>query len=243
MNSREIIKKLKARAKPANIAGMARFGIRPQAEVLGVSVPFLRQLAKQIGKNHSLAGELWNSGIHEVKILASMVEEPKLVSAKQMDNWIKKFDSWDICDQTCMNLFYSQKDVFKKCFKWAGKKSEFERRAGFALMACLAVKDKRAADKNFIKFLPVIKKYATDERNYVRKAVNWALRQIGKRNLALNREAIKTAKEILSFGQRKNSKAAKWIAVDALRELQGAALNRMVRGAAAQRGLKVKKRT
>lgn len=235
MIGREIIKKLKDRARPSNIAGMARFGIRPQAKVLGVPVPFLRELAKQVGKNssyaktsedrHQLAQELWGSGIHEAKILASMVEEVKMVNGAQMDRWVKDFDSWDVCDQTCLNLFYAHQDAFRKCYQWSRQKDEFVRRAGFALMACLAVKDKKAADKDFIKFLPMIKKYATDERNYVRKAVNWALRQVGKRNLVLNKEAIKLAREIAKI----DSRAARWIAADALRELQSGAVQRRLK--------------
>ena len=235
MTRQEIINKLKIGAKPANIIGMARFGIRPQAQVLGVVMPFLRQLAKQIKKSpadrHQLAAELWQSGIHEAKILASIIEEPASVSTGQMDAWIKDFDSWDVCDQVCLNLFYGLKPAFGKCFIWAKRQKEFERRAGFALMASLAVKDKKAADKEFIKFLPIIKKCSADERNYVRKAVNWALRQIGKRNLTLNKEAIKLAEEIYKI----DNKTARWIAGDALRELQSAAVRQRLE-------IKIKKR-
>jgi len=224
MNYDEIIKKLKSLANPKNLAGMARFGINSK-NTLGVSILNLRETAKQTGKNHMLALELWDSGIHEARILASMVEEIDKISEKQMDSWARDFDSWDVCDQVCMNLFYQLPVASKKCFKWAVKKEEFVRRAGFALIACLAFKNKKLTDKEFLKFFPLIKKYSNDERNYVRKAVNWALRQIGKRNLALNKAAIKEAKEIFKI----SNKAARWIAGDALRELQSEAVQRRLK--------------
>ena len=219
MTSDEIIKELKFCANPKKVAGMARFGINAK-NTLGVSIPNLRSLAKKIGKNHSLALKLWNTGIHEARILASMVEEVEKVTEKQMDSWVKDFDSWDVCDQVCMNLFCQTKVAFKKCVQWSKSQEEFVRRASFALMAWLAFKDKITADKEFIRFFPIIKKYATDERNYVRKAVNWALRQIGKRSPSLNKKAIKVAKEIYKF----NNKASRWIAADAIRELTSKAV-------------------
>ena len=222
---REIIKKLKSSANPKNVAGMARFDIRPKTTVLGVPIPVVRKIAKEAGRSHILAQQLWRSGIHEAKILASMVEESGKVSGAQMDKWTAGFDSWDICDQVCLNLFFDHPLTFKKCAVWSGKKSEFVRRAGFALMATTAFKNKRAKDNDFIKFFPLIKKYATDERNYARKAVNWALRHIGKRNLKLNKKAIALAREISKI----DSKSAKWIAADALRELQSEAVQRMLK--------------
>ncbi len=221
MRREEVIKKLKSLANPKNIEGMARFGIKP-GKILGVSIPNLRKLAKQIGKNHQLAQQLWQSGIHEARILASMIDEVDKVTKRQMDAWIKNFDSWDVCDQVCMNLFDKTPYAFDKAKKWATRKKEFEKRAGFALMACLAWHDKETKDKEFLKFLPIIKKESIDERNYVKKAVNWALRQIGKRNLSLNKAAIKTSKEI----QKINSEAARWIANDAIRELAGEAVQK-----------------
>jgi len=151
-----------------------------------------------------------------------MVEELKLVNSAQMNKWVAGFDSWDVCDQVCLNLFFGHPLAFEKCAEWSHNKKEFIRRAGFALMAVVAVKNKEAGDSDFINFFPLIKKYATDERNYVRKAVNWALRQIGKRNLRLNKEAIKLAQDVSKI----NSKSAKWIAGDALRELQGIAVQK-----------------
>ena len=216
----QIVKKLKSWSNPQNIAGLARFGINPN-NTLGIPIPKLRSLAKQLGKDHQLAQKLWDSKIHEAKILASMIDDYKLVNGRQMDKWIKDFDSWDVCDQTCMNLFVFADQAYKKCFIWSKKNKEFERRAGFALMASFAFKNKNLADRDFIKFLPIIKREAKDERNFVRKAVNWSLRQIGKRNLKLNREALEIAKEILKI---KNSKSAQWIAKDAIRELTGRAV-------------------
>ena len=214
MTYQEIIKTLKSNANPKNAEGMSRFGITASNK-LGVRIPVLRTLAKEIGKDHKLAFKLWGSKIHEAKILASMIDEVDKVTKTQMDSWIKDFDSWDVCDQVCMNLFDKTPYAFKKAVVWTKKKPEFEKRAGFALMACLAWPDKTSSDKEFIKFFPYIIKNSTDNRNFVKKAVNWALRQIGKRNINLNKEAINIAKEI----QTVNNKTAVWIANDALREL------------------------
>jgi len=219
MTTREIINHLKKNSNPKDREGMARFGINPKY-ALGVRVPVLRGLAKKIKKDHNLAQELWKTKIHEARILASMVDEPEKVSEKQMEAWVKEFNSWDICDQVCMNLFNKIPLGWKKALEWPKRKEEFVRRAGFSLMACLAWNDKKAKDRDFLKFFPIIKKYSTDERNFVRKAVNWALRQIGKRNKNLRKQAIKIAEEILSASRRINSKSAKWIAQDAIRELK-----------------------
>lgn len=217
----EIIKKLKKLSDPKNVKGMARFGIKPD-KALGISIPNLRKLAKEIGKNHKLALQLWKSEIHEARILAGMIDEVDKVTKKQMDLWIKGFDSWDVCDQVCANLFDKTSFAFKKAIEWTRRKEEFEKRAGFALMACLAWHDKEAGDNKFIKFFPAIKRESIDERNYVKKAINWALRQIGKRNRNLNKEAIKIALVI----QKIESKSARWIANDALRELKSEAVQK-----------------
>jgi 3-methyladenine DNA glycosylase AlkD len=214
-----IIKRLKSLANPKNVAGMARFGIKPH-KVLGIPMPYLRQTARRIGKNHTLAQELWASGIHEAQILASLVDEAHLVTERQMEQWPKDFDSWGVCDQVCMNLFDKTSFAYAKTLAWGQRKEEFIKRAGFALMAALACHDKQAPDKSFLRFLPAIKRAATDERNFVRKAVNWALRGIGKRNLTLNKAAIKAAQEIHKI----DSKSARWIAADALRELSSDAV-------------------
>jgi len=158
-------------------------------------MPVLRKMAKEAGKDHKVARELWLSGIHEARIMACLIDEPELVSEEQMETWVKDFDSWDVCDQCCSNLFDMTGFGYQKAIEWSARDEEFVKRAGFVLMAVLAVHDKRSPDTVFQKFLPIIKREAEDNRNYVRKAVNWALRQIGKRNLNLNKEAIKTAKE------------------------------------------------
>jgi len=215
MEYQEIIKELKSSSSPKDREGMARFGINPKY-ALGVRVPVLRSLAKKIGKDNVLAKALWKSKIHEARILASMIADPERVTEKQMEEWVKDFNSWDLCDQCCMNLFDKMPGAFERAIAWTKREEEFVRRAGFALMACLAWHDKTAKDKEFERFFPFIKKHSGDERNFVKKAVNWALRQIGKRNNALNKKAIKLAKEI----QRLDCKTAKWIANDALRELE-----------------------
>jgi len=183
-----IIKKLKSLSNPKAVEGMARYGINPEKN-LGISIPQLRKTAKEIGRNHKLALNLWETGIHDARIMAGMIDEPCKVSEKQMEEWAGDFDSWDVCEQVCMNLFKRSPIVYKKAIEWSGRSEEFVKRAGFALMAILAVSDKKAADEEFIKFFPYIKKESTDSRNYVKKAVNWALRQIGKRNLNLNKIA------------------------------------------------------
>lgn len=230
MDSKEIIKDLKTYRNEKNVAGMARFGITGKNVLGGPNIPTLRKMAKQIKKEagesaHNIALELWQSGIHEAKILASMIDDPKKVTAKQMDDWIKDYDSWDVCDQVSMNLFDNTDIAFKKAVEWTKRKPEFEKRAGFALMAALANHDnKNNHDAELKKFLPIIMRETSDERNHVKKAVNWALRQIGKRNEKLKKEAIKTAEEILKLDNKKvyteRSRSAQWIAKDALRELK-----------------------
>ena len=216
-----IIEKLESLSDPEAVKGMARFGINPE-NTYGVSIPNLRKMAKEAGKDHALARQLWTSGIHEARILASMIDAPKVVTEEQMEAWVKDFDSWDVCDQVCMNLFEKVPLAWKKITDWSEQEEEFVKRTAFALMACLAWHDKKAVDEKFIELLPVIIKGSTDERNFVRKAVNWALRNIGKRNLSLNKAAINAAKEI----QRIDSKAARWIASDAIRELTSEAVQK-----------------
>ena len=214
MNTNEIINKLQSLANPESVKGMARFGIKPE-KAYGVCIPDLRRLAKQIGKNHTLAGKLWSSGIHEARILAGMVDDPAQITESQMERWVKDFDSWDLCDLCCSNLFDKTAFAYEKAIEWSERPQEFVKRAGFVLMAVLAVHDKTAGDDQFKQFFPIIKREATDVRNFVKKAVNWALRQIGKRNRNLNQQAIKVGQEIKSI----DSKVARWIAGDALREL------------------------
>jgi len=217
----QIIQKLKSLANPKNVEGMARFGINPN-NTLGISVPVLRDIAREAGKDHQLAQELWASGIHEARILACFIDKPEMVTEFQMESWVKDFDSWDVCDLCCSDLFDRTKFAHQKAVEWSGREEEFVKRAGFTLMAALAVHDKKASDADFLKFLPIIKRESTDERNFAKKAVNWALRNMGKRNLDLNKMAIKTAEEI----QKIDSKSARWIAADALRELTGEAIQK-----------------
>lgn len=219
MTTKEIVKKLKSLSDPKNIEDMKRFAVGGK-NTLGISMPVLRQIAQDLGKNHQLARELWASEIHEARILASLVDEVKLVNEKQMDSWVKDFDSWDVCDQVCMNLFDKTEFAFNKAIEWASRMEEFQKRAGFALMACLAwhQKEGKEIDKKLKKFFPIILRESTDERNFVRKAVNWALRQIGKRNAALCAQALQTAREILK--KYPNNKTAHWITQDVIRELK-----------------------
>lgn len=224
MQYNEILNRLKTLSDPKAVEGMARYGINPE-NAYGVSIPNLRNIAKETGRNRALAQELWASSIHEARILASMIDDPKMTTEEQMESWVKDFDSWDVCDQCCMNLFEKTPFAYRKAVEWSAKGEEFIKRSGFVLMARLAVSDKKAEDEQFEAFLPIIKREAHDNRNFVKKAVNWALRQIGKRNAHLNRKAIETAKEI----QGMDSKSAKWIASDAIRELTSQAVQERLR--------------
>ncbi len=217
-----ILAKLRSQSNPKNIAGMARFGISVKG-ALGLSMPFLRSLGKQIGTDHALAIKLWRSGVHEARILAGLIADPKLTDRKLMESWVKDFNSWDICDQVCMNLFDKTPFAFEQAVRWAKNEKEFVKRAGFALMAVLASHRRDLPEKEFMPFLPLIKKGAADERNFVKKAVNWALRQYGKRNLKAQGIALRTAREILSLANSAKdpaaSRSARWVANDAIREL------------------------
>ncbi|MCK4829471.1 DNA alkylation repair protein [bacterium] len=211
----DILKKLQAKAKPANVEGMAKFGIVAEKR-MGVSVPDMRKIAKETGKNHNLALELWKTGIPEARIVAALVGDPEKLTEKQMEDWVKDINSWDICDQVCMNLFEKSPYAEQKIFEWSAREEEFVKRTAYALIACLAWHDKDASDQAFTKYFPVIKNGSTDDRNFVKKAVNWALRNIGKRNIELNQAAIQVAREI----QAVDSKSARWIASNAIRELE-----------------------
>jgi 3-methyladenine DNA glycosylase AlkD len=221
---KDVLDKLRSKARPDQLAGMARYGMAIERR-LGVSVPDMRKLAKDIGKDHKLALELWKTGIAEARMVAAMVDEPDKLTEEQMEDWVKDINSWDVCDQVCMNLFEKNQLAWKKIIDWSAREEEFVKRTAFSLLACLAWHDKKASDEKFIELLPVIIRGATDERNFVKKAVNWALRNIGKRNLSLNKAAINAAKEI----QRLDSKAARWVASDTLRELEGGAVQARLR--------------
>ena len=215
----DVLDRLQSKAKPEQLEGMAKYGMTVEKR-LGVSVPDMRELAKELGRDHKLALDLWRTGIAEARILVGMVGDPAKLTDEQMEEWVKDINSWDVCDQVCMNLFEKNQLAWQKIIDWSEREEEFVKRTAFSLMACLAWHDKKASDEKFIELLNVITRAATDERNFVKKAVNWALRNIGKRNLNLNKAAINTAKEI----QRLDSKAARWIAADAIRELESEAV-------------------
>ncbi len=220
----QVLKKLKDLSSARVREGLARFAI-PTEKALGVSLPAMRKLSRQIGKNHALAGKLWKAGLLEARLLATLLDEPARVSEAQMDRWAKDFDSWAVCDACCGNLFDKTPMASRKAAEWSRRKEEFVKRAGFALMAALAVHDKKASDGKFLIFLPIIQRESHDDRNFVKKAVNWALRQIGKRNLRLNRAAVRTAEKMRAM----ESSSAKWIAADAWRELESAAVQRRLK--------------
>jgi 3-methyladenine DNA glycosylase AlkD len=221
---KDVLDKLQSKAQPEQLKGMAKYGMAVEQR-LGVSVPDMRKLAKEIGRDHKLALDLWRTGIAEARIVAAMVDDPAKVTEEQMEKWVKDIDSWDVCDQVCMNLFEKNQLAWKKIVDWSEREEEFVKRTAFSLIACLAWHDKKTRDEKFIELLPVIIRGATDERNFVKKAVNWALRNIGKRNLNLNRAAINAAKEI----QRLDSKSAPWVAADAIRELESHAIQSKLR--------------
>ena len=217
----QILRALKSHYKPENIAGMARFGIVTK-KAYGVSAPELRKLARQIGRDHDLAQRLWASGIYDARLLAALIDDPKQVTEEQMESWVADFDNWATCDGVCLHLFDRTPFAHRKAIEWSARDEEFVKRAGFALMAVLAVHNKQAPDAAFERFLPIIERESDHDRNFVKKAVNWALRQIGKRNSALNSKAIAAAERI----RKRQTRAARWIAADALRELQGEAVQK-----------------
>jgi 3-methyladenine DNA glycosylase AlkD len=224
MSVESILAGMRSKADPKAVAGMAKFGISSQG-TLGLSMPLLRSMAGRIGRNHELAQGLWNSGVHEARILAALVDEPKKVTELQMEKWVADFDSWDVCDGCCGNLFDRTPFAYEKAVAWSKRGEEFVKRAGYVLMAELAVHDKEAPDDAFLGFFGPIERGSTDSRNFVKKGVNWALRQIGKRNLKMNRAALQLAGKI----SKMESPSAKWIASDAIRELKSEAVQKKLR--------------
>lgn len=219
MTVAEIVKKLESLGSPENVAGMERFGI-VTVKSFGLTAPVLKQFAKEVKKaaddRHALAQELWDTGIYDARAVAFLIDDPKQVTRKQMEDWARDFDNWATVDGTCSYLFCRTPFAYEKAFEWVDREPEFVKRAGFSLMAYLAVHDKKADDSKLAALLPVIESHSDDDRNFVRKAVNWALRQIGKRNLNLNKLAIESAERI----KLQDTKPARWIASDALRELR-----------------------
>ena len=214
MTAREALAWLKRRGSKRNVEGMARYAIT-SPKVFGVSSVPMRALAKQCGRDHALALELWDTGWHEARIVASLVDDPARVTPAQMDRWARDFDNWAVCDSVCGHLFSRSPHAWVKARQWTRREAEYVKRAGFSLMVGLTVHDKKADDQRFLPFLPIIERHADDDRNFVKKAVNWALRQIGKRNPALNAAAVIVARRLAT----RNSPAARWIGKDALREL------------------------
>lgn len=208
-----VVEKLKSLADDKVRDGMARYAI-PSDNALGVAVGKMRELAKQLGRSHELALELWDTGWYEARMLATFVDEPERVTAAQMDGWCRDFDSWAICDTACFHLFDRTPHAFAKVKQWANSREEFVKRGAFALLACLALHDKRSGDEPFLRCLPLIEKAATDDRNFVKKGVSWALRGIGRRP-TLKQKSVELAQRLAASPDR----AARWIGKDALRDL------------------------
>jgi len=219
MTTNQILKRLRAASSAANVAGMARYGIR-SARAYGVATPTIRAIAKELGRNAELATLLWSTNVLEARILATMIAEPPQLPEEEVERWVREFDCWSVCDSACIGLLWKTPFAWRKVREWSRRQPEYERRAAFALLAALAVHDKNATDKQFRAALRLISKAATDERNFVKKAVNWALRQIGKRNAGLREAAIQVAESLAAAGSR----SARWIGHDALRELRRKAL-------------------
>jgi 3-methyladenine DNA glycosylase AlkD len=222
-----VVARIEGLGSEADRVGMARYGINVE-RAAGVSIYELRRIARELGSDHELALALWATGLHEARHLAGMVDDPALVDEAQMEDWVRAFDSWDLCDQTTSNLFDKTPFAYAKAREWCGREPEFEKRAGFATIAALAVQDKTAGDEPFLEFLELVRREAGDGRNYVKKAVSWALRNIGKRDLALNAAAVTCAEQILAAAEAggEGARSARWVARDALRELRSEKVRR-----------------
>ena len=214
-STNDILKRLRAAGSAANVVGMARYGIRP-AKAYGVATPVIRSIAKELRNNPDLASALWSTNVLEARMLATMIADPLQIPEEEVERWVRKFDCWSVCDSACIGLLWKTPFAWRKVREWSRREPEYERRAAFALLAGLAVHDKKASDKQFRAALRLISKAAGDERNFVKKAVNWALRQIGKRNTGLREAAIDTAESLIAT----ESRSARWIGHDALRELR-----------------------
>jgi 3-methyladenine DNA glycosylase AlkD len=214
-STNDILKRLRAAGSAANVVGMARYGIRP-AKAYGVATPVIRSIAKELRNNPDLASALWSTNVLEARMLATMIADPLQIPEEEVERWVREFDCWSVCDSACIGLLWKTPFAWRKVREWSRREPEYERRAAFALLAGLAVHDKKASDKQFRAALRLISKAAGDERNFVKKAVNWALRQIGKRNTGLREAAIDTAESLIAT----ESRSARWIGHDALRELR-----------------------
>ncbi|MDB5050005.1 MAG: hypothetical protein JWO30_3076 [Fibrobacteres bacterium] len=218
MSADEVVKRLRKSGSQKTIDGMARYGI-PSTRAFGVPMGAMLKLAKEVGKDHALAKALWTTGWYEARMMSSLVGEPEKVTAAEMTAWAADFDSWAICDTVCFKLWDQSPLAWKMAPKWAASKAEFVKRTGFVLMACLSHHDKHAADKDFLAFLPLIEKGASDDRNFVKKGVSWALRGIGGRSAALNKAAVILAKRLAASPED----AACWIGKDVLKQLSARA--------------------
>ena len=210
----DILKWLEESRNSKNVDGMSRFGINTY-KAFGVPMPALRAKAREYKNNHALAVGLWNTGIHECRLMAPLIADPKLTTPLLIQNWVEEFDSWDVCDQCCINLIRHMPFAHNKIWEYAPDDREFVRRTAFVLIATLAVHDKKVDNDDFLRYLGLIAEYSGDNRTFVKKAVNWALRQIGKRNFTLNEAAAEAAGELASSPLP----SARWIGKDALREL------------------------
>jgi len=219
----EILRKLKEAGTADNATGMKRFGISGSM-IYGVKVPVIRRIAEETGKHHGLAAELWETGIHEAMILATMIEEPDRVTEEQLESWVSDIDSWDLCDHFCGNLVIETDFAGEKITQWAHREEEFVKRAGFVLIAETAVRGKKLGDEVYLDYLDIIRKMKGDDRNFVRKAASWALRQIGKRNMWLHGRAIEVAEGLAAT----QSNPRRWVGKDALRELRKESVARRV---------------
>ncbi len=218
------LKWLKSHSTKATLDGMARYGI-PSDNAFGVAMKDIKALGKKLGRHHELAAALWETGVYEARMVCSFVDDPALITPAQMDRWCRDFDNWAICDTICFNLFDRTPHAWAKVTQWSSKRNEFEKRTAFALLWSLSVHDKRADDEQFVQGLVLIERAADDERNFVKKAVNMALRAIGKRNRALNAAAVAAARRLADS----QGAAARWVGRDALRELTSPAVTRRLK--------------
>ena len=216
MDTNEVLAWLRRTGTRRTVEGMARYGL-PSDRAFGVTVGTMQAMAKRIGKDHDLAEALWASGWYEARMMAAFVGDPRRVTRRQMNSWAADFDNWGICDTACFHLFDRTPFAWEKARQWSKSPREFVKRAGFALMASLVAHDKAAPDARFLALLPLIEKGAHDERNFVKKGVNWALRAIGKRSSVLNAAAVASARRLALSDEP----APRWVGKDALRELAG----------------------
>jgi len=220
----QILRTFKTHGSRKNVLGMSRFGIISK-KAYGLSAPVLHRLARKYRRNHELALQLWKTGIHDARILAALIDDPRQVTKRQMEQWVRQFDNWAVCDTTVGKLFSRVPGAFETAVRWSRNRREFIKRAGYAMMAYLTIRQKEAENTKFIRLFPHLQRGSVDGRNYVKKSVNWAIRQIGKKNANLNRAAIRFAKKLHSM----NVPSARWIASDALRELTSSAVQKRLR--------------